>query len=40
MHKSVWKATYLSDGSGYLWGGTGAPKRRVGKGVFDFFHLK
>lgn len=34
MHKSVWKAANLTDGSGCLWGGKGAWKKVVRNGAF------
>lgn len=38
MHKSVWKAAYLTDSSGYLCGeGQGVGEKRVRKGTLDFF---
>ena len=34
MHKSVWKAANLTDGSGCLWRGKGAWKKIVRNGAF------
>ena len=39
MHKSVWKAANLTDGSGCLWGGKGTWKKVVRNGAFFFFKL-
>lgn len=42
MHKSVWKATYLTDDNGNLWEGTGDWARGVRKGtvdLLDFFSV-
>lgn len=36
MHKSVWKAANLTDGSGCLWGGKGTWKKVVRNGAFFF----
>lgn len=36
MHQSVWEAAYLTDGSGFPWGGTGVGGKSK-EGGFRFF---